>query len=611
MTDSSAAPRRPLRLWPGVLASALGSFSWFVLPILAPGRSGEALVAGLGFGVVVILWWLLASRAPWSERFAALVVAAGAVAIAPRFAHPSITFGMMGYMPFVYAVPVVTLALVVWTVLARGRVGAARWMSMVVVLLVAAGTLTLVRTNGITGDADSDVVWRWSETAEEKLLAAAANERLAPALARETTAPVAAPAVEPTVAAAAPGADTAEPSAPSTPAADTSDRSPVAIWPGFRGPNRDSAVRGVRIETDWTLSPPVEIWRRPIGPGWSSFAVGGALLYTQEQRGDDEVVSAYSVSTGEPVWRHRDAARFWESNAGAGPRGTPTIGDNRLYSLGATGILNALNARDGGLIWSRNAVTDTKTTVPDWGIAGSPIVMPTMVVVASAGVLAAYDRATGAPRWTGPRGGWGYASPHLATIDGVEQIVLLNGAGAIGVSAQDGGLLWSHEWRGDGILQPAIINGADVLLGSGSGLNTAIGVRRLGIIHGPGGWRAEERWTTNGLKPYYSDFVVHGGHAYGFDGSILACIDLADGARKWKGGRYGHGQLMLLPDQSLLLVLSEEGELALVSATPDKFTEIARMRAISGKTWNHPVLAGDTLVVRNGEEMAAFRLARR
>jgi hypothetical protein len=136
-----------------------------------------------------------------------------------------------------------------------------------------------------------------------------------------------------------------------------------------------------------------------------------------------------------------------------------------------------------------------------------------------------------------------------------------------------------------------------------------IGVRRIGVTRGSGGWAVQERWTSRGLKPYFNDLVVHNGHAFGFDGSILACIDLGDGTRKWKGGRYGHGQMVLLPDQDLLLVLSEDGELALVQATSDKFTELARVPALDGKTWNHPVLAGDLLFVRNGEEMAAYRLS--
>ena len=177
------------------------------------------------------------------------------------------------------------------------------------------------------------------------------------------------------------------------------------------------------------------------------------------------------------------------------------------------------------------------------------------------------------------------------------------------VAPADGAILWQHTWEpGSSILQPAVIENGDVLI-SGADMMGSIGMRRLALTRGADGWTAAARWTTRGLKPYFNDFVVHEGHAYGFDGTILASIDLNDGERKWKGGRYGAGQLVLLPDQDLLLVLSEEGELALVSATPDKYSEVARFKAIEGKTWNHPVLVGGVLLVRNGEEMAAFRLA--
>jgi outer membrane protein assembly factor BamB len=349
------------------------------------------------------------------------------------------------------------------------------------------------------------------------------------------------------------------------------------------------------------------MWRRPIGPGWSSFSVSGDLLYTQEQRGEDEIVACYRVSTGEPVWRHRDAVRFWESEGGAGPRGTPAVHNGRVYAMGATGILNALDAATGALLWSRNAATDTSVTVPDWGVASSPLVIDDVVVVSISGRLAGYDAATGNATWLGPTGGAGYSSPHLVTIDGVPQIVLLRGSRTVSVSPTDGTLLWEHTWQpGVAIVQPAMA-GRDVLITTGDAMG-GLGVRRLAITRASSGWTVQERWTSRGLKPYFNDFVVHKGHAYGFDGNILASIDLGDGTRKWKGGRYGNGQMILLAEQDLLLVLSEEGELALVSATPDKFTEVARFQVLDAKTWNHPVMVGDVLLVRNGEEMAAFRM---
>lgn len=618
-------PRKPLRLWPGVAAAVLMLLVRFALPLVMPDASSIAILAGLAGWLLIVVWWLFFSRAPWAERLGAIVLMIAAVAATwrlPGVLHPSITGGAMGMLFPILVIPVLGLALVVWAVASRALSNGPRRAALAASFLLACGAFALVRTGGMSGEGDMDLHWRWTQTPEERLLAQAKSEPAAVpgGVKAPEEQPIAAaePASVPAAAPAAAETPKEQPAIPAVqasnepaaaPAAAPAEEKTAADWPGFRGAQRDSIVRGVQIATDWSASPPVELWRRPIGPGWSSFAVHGDRFYTQEQLGEDEIVSCYKMSTGEPVWRHRDAARFWESNAGAGPRATPTLSNGRVYTLGATGIVNALDAGSGAVVWTRNAASDTGAKLPGWGFAGSPLVIGDTVVVATAGTLIAYDAATGEPRWKGPEGRGGYSSPQLATIDGVPQILLLSGTGATSVAPADGKQLWVHEWKGDGIVQPALTADGDVLIGAGSGMSDGNGVLRIAVAHGSGGWTTQERWTSIGLKPYFNDFVVHKGHAFGFDGSRLACINLEDGKRTWKDGHYGHGQLVLLPDQDLLLVLSEQGELALVKAAPDQFTELAQFPAIEGKTWNHPALAGDVLLVRNGEEMVAFRLA--
>jgi outer membrane protein assembly factor BamB len=617
---------RPLRLRPGVILAILLVVAWLVPPTVARDATIYELPIGLigmvtavALGAAIVLWWLLFSRAPWVERVGAVILMIVAVLATRLVADESIRGAGQEMLLFILPIPVLSVALVAWAAATHRLPNTARRAWMVVAIALACVPFAIVRTGGV-GGGGFDVHWRWTPTAEERLLAQAKDEPMAvapPPGPAEVAAP--APVPPPAKPVEEKPADTRSAKPPQSndpegPAAEAASRSAIGErhkieWPGFRGPNRDSVIAGLRINTDWAASPPAEIWRKPLGPGWSSFAVDGDLIYTQEQRGEEEMVSCYRLSTGLPVWRHRDAVRFYESNGGAGPRGTPTLAGGRVYALGATGIINALDARTGAKIWSRSATTDTGKEVPYWGIASSPLVIDDLVILGVAGQLIAYDAATGNQRWIGQSGGAGYSSPHLATIDGVPQVLLIRGARIISVSPADGTLLWEYVAGAPAasIVQPAFTPEGDVLIAPADAVG-GNGIWRVTAKRASGKWTVEERWQSRGLKPNFSDYVVHEGHAYGFDGTIMSAIDLATGERKWKGGRYGNGQLLLLAEQDVLLVTTEEGEIALVSATPDKFTEIARIPALNAKTWNHPVIVRDILLVRNGEEMAAFRL---
>lgn len=578
MTNANATrPTPSLRLWPGVLAVGLALVARFGLPAVVPDAFPIGVLAGLLGGVAVLVWWPFFSRAPRHERWLGVLAIVGALAGARVVSDPSIATGMMGLLVPVYGAPLVSMGFVLAVAATRRAPSALRIGAFVAACVLAAAGFALIRTEGLTGGGGSTFAWRWTPTAEERLLAEA--ESIAP------RGPVDdAPASE-----------------------DRPDEAePPALWPGFRGAGRDALVNGPAPGTDWESAPPVELWRRPVGPGWSSFAVGTELCYTQEQRGEEEVVACYRLATGEPVWRHADPVRFWESNAGAGPRATPTLVGGRLFTLGATGILNVLDPEDGHLLWSRDALADTGASVPEWGISGSPLVLDDTVWVAVDGALGAYDVATGEPRCVASAGRESYSSPHALSIDGDRQVVLMTNAGATAYDPADGSVLWEHAWPGSTIVQPARLADGDLLISTGA----TDGLRRITVARGPDGWSVAERWTSTRLKPYFNDFVVVGEHAYGLDRGILTCVDVAGGDRAWKGGRYGCGQLLGLVDAGLLLVLSEEGEIALVAADPDEHRELARAPAIEGKTWNHPVLVGDVLLVRNDREMAAFRLAR-
>lgn len=165
----------------------------------------------------------------------------------------------------------------------------------------------------------------------------------------------------------------------------------------------------------------------------------------------------------------------------------------------------------------------------------------------------------------------------------------------------------NYEWKfmNYRALQPRLVGDDVVLLPTG--MNT--GTRAIRVTRANGQLAAQELWTSRNLKPDFTDMVSHQGYAFGIDAGLFTCVDLKTGQRKWKGGRYGQAQILLLENSGLILVAAEAGQVVLLLADPKEHVEIASFKALEGKTWNHPVVVGDRLYVRNSQEAAGYQLS--
>lgn len=379
-------------------------------------------------------------------------------------------------------------------------------------------------------------------------------------------------------------------------------------WPQFLGPERNNQLRGVHLARDWTKHPPREIWRRPVGPAWSSFAIVGDRAVTQEQRGPEEQVVCYNLATGRKLWHHADSTRYETVIAGIGPRATPTIAGDQVFALGATGILNCLDLASGALIWSRDILADNQAEAHIWGISCSPLVLDSLVVVSAGGPdersLVAYHRQTGAFIWGGGTDKAGFSSPRLVTLAGREQIVIFNNHSVVAHDPQSGVPLWRQPWdQVECIANPLPLPGDRLLASTGYG----IGAKLYQVNAAPDGRLTSTIvWESPRLKAKFANMVYRDGFVYGLDDGVLVCLDPQDGKRRWKHGRYGHGQLILIDD--LLLIMSEAGDVVLVEARPDRHVKLAQMTAFAGKTWNPPALAAPYLLVRTDSEAACYEL---
>ncbi|MDB5300225.1 MAG: repeat-like protein [Phycisphaerales bacterium] len=539
------------------------SFVWFL----------ATLAVYLVMTLLFLVWWFTRRSFTWSQRLmafaSALVLGVLAGYLSAHAIRPPIYLGLFG-------LPIVLGIWSAWVLATSRRVGRVRLGGLIACLMAAWGLFLLIRVNGLQGNMRADIHWRWTPTADELFLA----EHSTRAAATMTL-----------------------------PAGRRLELRP-GDWPGFRGPDRDGAARGLSIALDWPQSSPTILWRQRVGPAWSSMAIVDGCVFTQEQRGEREAVVCRDALTGREIWVHDEPARFEEATSGPGPRATPTFAGGRIYAQGALGTLNCLDAASGRLIWSRDLRADAGAALPLWGFSNSPLVTGDRVIVFAGGEgkkgLLAYSLDGGPPLWTADAGKASYASPQPLDLGAERQVLIFANEGLFAIDPATGRIRWQFPIeRAVGVpsvLQACRVSPDSLALGNGA----VFGVQRVQVSSD--GRSATRAWATPRVKPAFSDMVYHNGCIYGFDGTVFCCVDASSGERKWRDGRYGAGQVLLLADQGVMIVTSEDGQAILLRCNPQRNEELGRVQAVSGKTWNHAAVAQDRLFVRSDGEMACIQL---
>ncbi|HEV8541032.1 MAG TPA: PQQ-binding-like beta-propeller repeat protein [Verrucomicrobiae bacterium] len=583
--DSNGKPFRALRIWPAVFLIGLMLATRFGPAMLEGGLATYWMIAVFGpllCCLLMLIWWVAVSRATWKERLSGFIGIAAALALTLLVADPTMRGPGTTYLTLPMGMVAFGLA-AIW--LAK-RPPLVRTGTALAFALAGFGFSALLRNEGMTGEYKMGTHWRWSKTPEALMLAGISSEK-------------------PAASVNSPVSKTAETAGQKYATALANPE-----WPGFRGADRAGRVLGPRISTNWAAHPPEQLWKIRVGPAWSSFAVAGQLLFTQEQRGPMETVVCYDANTGREVWKRELEARLEDPLGGPGPRATPSLADGGLFVTGATGAFMRLNPLTGEIVWKQDLTTVAGRKAPMWGFAASPLVTGGLAIVYAGGPgdkgLLAFDAASGALRWSAASASDSYVSPQLNTILGEPLVLVLSNNGLLLIEPATGRERLKYDWKFQQYraLQPRVIGDNTILLPT----PMTAGTRALRITKANGQFAVEELWTSRNLKADFTDLVTYQGYAYGNDAGIWTCIDLKTGERKWKGGRYGKGQALLLENSGLLLIAAEDGQVALVSADPNAYAEVASFKALDGKTWNHPVLIGDRLYVRNAEEAAAYKL---
>lgn len=376
-------------------------------------------------------------------------------------------------------------------------------------------------------------------------------------------------------------------------------------WPQYRGAGRDGRS-GEKIAKAWPAGGPKVLWRSALGSGYSGIAVAAGKAYTLFGTGGDEVLAAYDAASGKEQWRVRvDRDRYDEM--GSGPRSTPTVDGSMVYALGASGKLFAVDAETGAVRWKKDLVSEFEARVPQWGISTVPLAEGELLLVDVGGrrdcSLVAFEKATGKTRWTVETDKPGYSTPIALTFEGVRQVLFFTGSSLVSVAPATGKVYWRVPWQtsyGVNAATPVFVAPDKVFISS----SYDKGAQVLRMKSQGDGVAVEPLWRSRVMKNHFNSSVLADGVLYGFDDATLKAIDPVSGEERWKARGYGKGSLLWADGH--LVVLSDQGELALVEATPEAFREKARVGVIQGKTWTMPTLADGRLYVRSEKELVVL-----
>lgn len=572
---SSDIQVKPLRLWPALALMAIIVLCRYV-PRFIEGASSEFWYIPVFFpmlaSALLLIWWLAGSRATGREKIIGFFGFILALVLIVALSHPSVRGVITNYL----TLPLGALGFGLGAVFCRNKQPKQRVSGVLLGAVLAMAVTLPLQNTGINGEYTFDLQSRWSAPPGSN---AGAPSKNAPAKSADTGA-----AIEVAIA--------------------------TAEWPGFRGADRMGHTNSPKLSADWVANPPKLLWKKPVGAGWSSFAVAGAFAFTQEQRDANEVVVCYDLATGNEVWTQQREARFEEAMGGPGPRATPTLADGAVFVASATGVLQRLKAATGEVVWQQDFKSLAKREPPMWGYSSSPLVTNGLVVIYAGGAddkgVIAFDAVTGKQRWSVASGPESYSSPQLSKVLGEDTLLMLSNNGLLLLDPITGKVRLDYAWKFEGYraLQPTVID-EDVIL-----LPTPMseGTRAIRVSKNGGQLAAAELWTSKQMKADFTELIAHKGFLYGIDGSLFSCIDLKTGERVWKEGRYGKGEAVLLDSADQILISAENGRVALLQVGSDDHKELTSFFALKGKTWNHPVLVGNTLLVRNSNEAACYEL---